>query len=116
MPHTPGPWKWWTSNSWRRLTSHAGGRSGQDGGVLCPTVARDGHPDVIISEADMGLIEAAPDILAALKLACNYVHQAALDRKAWQHRGVIIDSNVSEIALLETINAAIKKAETPVHR
>lgn len=61
---TPGPWEWWTSNSWRRLSSTARGHD-QQGGVICPTIARDGHPDLIVKEADMVLIAAAPSLWAA---------------------------------------------------
>lgn len=65
--HTPGPWQWWTSNSWRRLSSGT-----KDGNVLCPVVQRsDGHSDVIVSEADMALIEAAPCLLAACEAAAR---------------------------------------------
>jgi hypothetical protein len=61
---TPGPWKWWTSNSFLRLS----GADGKDGGVICPTVSSsDRHPDLIVSPADMALIEAAPDLLEALQ-------------------------------------------------
>lgn len=68
--HTPGPWEWWTSCSWKRLTSKdAAGRWMQQGNVLCPSIASDGHPVLDVSEADMSLIAAAPDLLEALKLA-----------------------------------------------
>lgn len=61
-------WQWWTSNSWRRLTSHDSiGRYEREGDVLCPCVATDVHPDLIVSEANMALIAAAPDLLAALE-------------------------------------------------
>jgi hypothetical protein len=59
---TPGPWEWWTSCSWRRL-SQAGG---PDGGVLCPMVASDGHPDLSVSEEDRALIVAAVNSLPEL--------------------------------------------------
>jgi hypothetical protein len=62
--HTPGKWKWWTSNSWRRLRSDVG--RGQTIDVLHPWICKDGQPDIIVSEADMALIEAAPDMLKAL--------------------------------------------------
>jgi hypothetical protein len=53
---TPGRWRWWTSNSWRRLTADGG----QEGGVLCPYVSRsDGHPDISVTDEDMAHIEAA---------------------------------------------------------
>ena len=68
---TPGPWKWWTSNSWRRLTSGApsvtlGDR--RDGGVLCPTAHHiDHHPDLIVKQEDMDHIEAcSPEAIIEL--------------------------------------------------
>lgn len=67
--HTPGPWKWWTSCSFRRLSSEATGR---DGDVLHAVIQRgDGHPDVHFPNGgangpDARLIAAAPDLLAAL--------------------------------------------------
>jgi hypothetical protein len=69
---TPGPWRWWTSNSWRRLSSDHRDYP-QDGGVLCPCVSRDdGHPDCIVKDADMALIAAAPDLYDALFVLMNY--------------------------------------------
>ncbi len=59
--HTPGPWSWWTSNSYRRLTAE--GR--QDGGVL--HASESDWPTVVVSEADACLISAAPDLLEALQ-------------------------------------------------
>ncbi len=64
---TPGPWKWWTSNSWRRLSSDHHDHP-QDGGVLCPCVSpSDGYPDCIVKDADMALIAAAPELYDALE-------------------------------------------------
>jgi hypothetical protein len=61
---TPGKWTWWTSNSWRRLRSEDGSITRE---VLTPHTSRsDGHPDIIVSEEDMALIAAAPDLYAAL--------------------------------------------------
>lgn len=60
--HTPGPWEWWTSNSWKRLRSNPS--NGRDAGVAAPFVSRDGHADLEVSAADMTLIAAAPDLLA----------------------------------------------------
>jgi len=62
--HTPGPWEWWTSNSWRRLRHSERGVSTD---VLMPCVHNDGQPDIIVNAADMALIAAAPDLLAALQ-------------------------------------------------
>lgn len=65
MSYTPGPWKWWTSNSFLRLSSEA---DRKDGGVICPTVSRsDGHPDLIVKREDMPLIASAPELLEALQ-------------------------------------------------
>ena len=59
--HTPGPWKWWTSNGLRRLSAGC-----KDGGVLCAVRLRDGFADIQVSEADARLIASAPDLLASL--------------------------------------------------
>lgn len=61
--HTPGPWKWWTSNSWKRLGADL--EHGRTKFVLEPYVCRDGHPDLIVSKEDMALIAAAPDFYHA---------------------------------------------------
>ncbi len=71
MAHTPGPWTWWTSNSWRRLKHDDRGKSVN---VLEPYVCKDGQPDIIVSEEDMPLIEAAPDLLEALQLVLGYLN------------------------------------------
>ena len=63
---TKGPWKWWTSNSWRRLKRDDRGVTQN---VLEPCVCRDGHPDCIISDDDMALIAASPDLFEALDAA-----------------------------------------------
>jgi hypothetical protein len=71
----PGPWEWWTSNSWRRLTHE------REGDVLCPIVCRDGHPDINISEAMMEWIVAmerfAPWAIAKLRSAAEFVRQGS---------------------------------------
>jgi len=61
--HTPGPWTWWTSCSFRRLSAQG------DGDVLCAVTQSDGHPDVHIKNGgwegpDGRLIEIAPTLLA----------------------------------------------------
>lgn len=70
-PHTtPRPWSWWTSCSWRRLSSDVTRR---DGDVLTPTNHPiDHHPDVICREEDRDWIEGASNAaepLAAFALA-----------------------------------------------
>lgn len=62
--HTSGPWEWWTSNSWNRLRHSDRGVSTN---VLMPFVCKDGQATIDVSQADMALIAAAPDLLAALK-------------------------------------------------
>ncbi|MEQ8822864.1 MAG: hypothetical protein RIC14_00645 [Filomicrobium sp.] len=103
--HTPGPWKWWTSNSYRRLTSEAE-RTGPDGGVLRATHQRDGTGDVLVSEADMGLIAASPDLLAALRDCRTWMRE--------QHDE--FEGDLHFDMALEKADAAIAKATTPVHR
>ena len=61
---TPGPWEWWTSNSFLRLSSRA---TGKDGGVIDSYAMSDGHTSLSVIKADMALIAAAPDLLEALK-------------------------------------------------
>lgn len=64
---TSGPWKWWTSNSHRRLTAE----DRQDGGVAYGTKQRDGCGDIVVSEADMAFIEESrvdlPDALREIE-------------------------------------------------
>lgn len=77
---TPGKWVWWTSNSWRRLRSEDGRMTTRD--VLTPCVSRsDGHPDLIVSEEDMALIAAAPDLYEALEA------QVAVSRRLMEKAG-----------------------------
>jgi hypothetical protein len=102
---TPGPWRWWTSNSWRRLTSEARDRNRPDGGVLCPITLRDGHPDCAVSEADMALIAAAPDLYEAL-YQCETVMMIVQPR-----------SHTKEyLACLEQARLALAKASEKVSR
>lgn len=55
---TPGPWRWWTSNSHRRLRSDAA-----PGDVAFGTKLRDGCDDIVISDADMAASENAANRL-----------------------------------------------------
>lgn len=64
---TPGKWCWWTSNSFRRLSSGLD----KDGDVAHAFVnPSDGHPDIAVREYDMAFIEGAtewiPRLLATL--------------------------------------------------
>lgn len=60
---TPGPWRWWTSNSHDRLSSDT---TGKDGDVLHGVVYRDGVTGIEASEKDKTLIVAAVNALPAL--------------------------------------------------
>lgn len=61
---TPGPWRWWTSCSFRRLSSD---ETGSDGDVLHAVVHRDGVSDIQGSDADREFIAAAnPETVLAL--------------------------------------------------
>lgn len=60
---TPSPWRWWTSNSMRRLSSDT---TGKDGDVISATIASDGVAVVVVKEEDMPVIEAAPDLFHAI--------------------------------------------------
>jgi hypothetical protein len=72
--HTPGPWEWQTSCSFRRLGNNEG-----DGNVLYASVHRlDGQSSVEFPNGgftgpDAKLIAAAPELLEALKLAQNFI-------------------------------------------
>ena len=61
---TRGGWKWFTSNSHKRLSSIA---SGKDGDVISAFRATDGVPCVNVSQPNMEFIEALnPDVVFAL--------------------------------------------------
>lgn len=61
---TPGEWRWFTSNSHKRLSSVL---SGKDGDVLYAYNDSTGFPMVGCTENDMALIAAAPELLEALQ-------------------------------------------------
>ncbi|WP_105613160.1 hypothetical protein [Cronobacter malonaticus] len=69
---TPGPWEWWTSNSFLRLSSQA---TGKDGGVIDSYAMSDGHTSLSVSEADMALIAAAPELLEALQISMKVMQE-----------------------------------------
>ena len=70
MKHTPGPWQWWTSNSFLRLSSQA---TGKDGDVIDSFKMSDGATSLSVKVDDMHLIAAAPDLLNELQRLRDYV-------------------------------------------
>lgn len=78
---TPGPWTWWTSCSFRRLSSDA---SGKDGDVLHAVKYKDGVCGIEGSESDMAFIAAAnPAAVLELldTLAAQKAENAALRKE-----------------------------------
>lgn len=74
--HTPGPWILFDGCSWRRI------RTADYKNIVCePTIASDGHPDMIISEEDARLICAAPELLEALKALLVYAKETTKDKE-----------------------------------
>lgn len=83
---TPGPWKWWTSNSWNRLKRDDGDVTQN---VAEPFVSRsDSHPDISISEEDMAFISHArtdiPALLSALEAEKKRADEAEQKRKCFE--------------------------------
>ncbi|MGE1562172.1 hypothetical protein [Pantoea septica] len=90
--YTKGPWEWWTSNSFLRLSSKA---TGKDGGVIDSYVMSDGHSSLSVKHDDMALIAAAPELLEALQeILALYEH----------------DEGCREITEYKRAKAAISKA------
>lgn len=77
---TPGPWEWWTSNSFLRLSSKTTGR---DGDVIDSFGMSDGATSLSVKADDMALIAAAPDLLESLQnMVEAYQHEASIDNPA----------------------------------
>ena len=91
---TPGPWEWWTSNSFLRLSSKTTGR---DGDVIDSFCMSDGATSLSVKADDMNLIAAAPDLLEALQ---GLIHADCHS---------VRNSNV-HINAIEKARAAISKA------
>ncbi|WP_313384787.1 hypothetical protein [Pantoea sp.] len=92
--YTKGPWEWWTSNSFLRLSS---GATGKDGGVIDSYVMNDGHSSLSVKHDDMALIAAAPELLEALQVCAGYL-------------GELDHSSAIYTALMDKVNDAIEKA------
>lgn len=65
---TPGRWRWWTSNSMRRLSSDA---TGKDGDVISATIASDGVAVVCVKGEDMPVLAAARSMVEIRCFGCG---------------------------------------------
>ena len=99
MSYTKGPWKWWTSNSFLRLSSEA---TRKDGGVIDSYVMSDGHSTLSVKREDMSLIAAAPELLEACLRMRNQLHAAGYEAEK--------DSLNPTKCLLAQVESAIAKA------
>ena len=95
---TPLPWRWWTSNSLRRLSSD---KTGKDGDVGHAIITHDRLPDIVISEDDQAYSEAACNALPALLDAID-----AVERRADVTLGVAEERGRAERHVAETLGAA----------
>lgn len=96
---TRGEWRWFTSNSHKRLSSVL---SGKDGDVLYAYNDSTGFPMVGCTENDMALIAAAPELLEACLCIQAQFSQAGVESVAGS-------LNPAEDAAAQ-IDAAITKA------
>lgn len=98
MPkHTPGPWEWYTSCSYRRL-----GLAERYEEIVYPVVYTDGHPGIEFrNEADKALIAAVTDLYAEL------AHLVRL-LEPLEREGTLA---VPGLATLNAARAALRKAE-----
>ncbi|HFD9806653.1 TPA: hypothetical protein ACF7I6_003514 [Salmonella enterica] len=101
---TPGPWEWWTSNSFLRLSSKTTGR---DGDVIDSFGMSDGATSLSVKADDMNLIAAAPDLLEALQLSLN----------AMNEMGDILNSHdLAEQSKVDELTPAFDKARAAISK
>jgi hypothetical protein len=95
---TLGPWQWWTSCSFRRLSSVP---SGKDGDVAYATIYSDGHPGIEISDEDAEFIEKArvdvPALCVAILELDKHARHAEHERDVFNKR---IDELEAEVERL----------------
>lgn len=102
---TPGPWEWWTSNSFLRLSSKTTGR---DGDVIDSFGMSDGATSLSVKADDMNLIAAAPDLLEALQLSLNAMNEMG---DILNFHDLVEQSKVDELTpAFDKARAAISKA------
>lgn len=85
---TPGPWRWWTSNSHARLSSDA---TGKDGDVISAIIAFDGAPVLAVREVDQRAIAAMRNTLPSLLAEVRRLRQEV---ERWRDEAVVATSNV----------------------
>lgn len=73
-----GPWEWWTSCSFRRLS----GPDGKDGGVLRAVVYHDGVAGIEGSEGDMDFVAHAREDVENLVREVEYLRMKAAEWSA----------------------------------
>lgn len=94
---TPGPWKWWTSNSWNRLKRDD---LGVTQNVAEPFVNQyDRHPDLSINKADMNFIAHARTDIPALLSALEAAQSANRPRDDYQ----VFCSDCGRAHVLDTV-------------
>ncbi len=112
MSYTKGPWKWWTSNSWRRLV---GGPPGEEKMVAEPTThPEDGHLNIAISLDDMAFMERAVNCHEELLIGLKRLAYHAKRMDAFippQDNSYDAEAVARFLASIELAEAAIAKAE-----
>ena len=71
VKHTPGPWQAWNSHGGRNMRRWRVGSLGKTAGITLPVASLANEDDGVSGDeqvANAYLIEAAPDLLAALRL------------------------------------------------
>jgi hypothetical protein len=103
---TPGKWKWWTSNSFMRLTAEGA----PDGGVLHGSRLSDGCCTITISKENAAFIEVAdPTAILELLAALEQRSSAEPVVYAWFHRGMVnFDADCALAALDDGKGTPIK--------
>lgn len=81
---TPGPWKWWTSCSFRRLTEDRW--DAQAGGVMHAFTCRDGVADIEVSDDDMAFIAASRTAVPTLADAVLSLVERVRELEGWNNQ------------------------------
>jgi hypothetical protein len=113
---TPGPWTWWTSCSFRRLSSDA---TGKDGDVLYGAVQQaDNHGDIRATQATMEFIAAAnpsaiQPLLALLDAQAVELSEASSQAEYWKQIAVSCKPYVEEMQGQGSMGYGFYRPENP---